>query len=132
MAECEININISNAGTRNEVRMRVVEQFALEEPGTGSGDDASKYTYYVETMQNGDRIYLRRPANLHNGFDFLVCVENQNFAREGERRRNYPKHEDIANDLNEKKTADLVMYKALYELLEKVFTCQEISETESE
>ena len=130
MPEYVLNIDISNTGTRNEVRMRVVEQFALEEAGTGSGDSASKYTYYVETMQNGDRIYLRRPANLHNGFDFLVCVENQNFAGLGERRRNYPKHEDIENDLNEKKAFDPVMYRALYELLERVYNCQEVSETE--
>ena len=60
--------------------MRVVDALAAETPGTGNGEDASKYIYYVETLNSGDRVYLQRPANLHNGFDFLVCVENANYA----------------------------------------------------
>lgn len=107
MAEYEIIHNFSNEGTRNEVRMRVVELLSTEEPGTGKGDNATRYTYYVETLQNGDRVYLRRPANLHNGFDFLVCVENHNYALPGERRRNNPKHTDLKDDLIAKKTAIL-------------------------
>ena len=87
MAKHEITCQFSNAGSRNDVRMRVVNTLASEEPGTGNGDQASKYIYYVETLSNGDRVYLQRPANLHNGFDFLVCVENANYAKEGERRR---------------------------------------------
>lgn len=50
--------------------MRVIEFFASEVPGTGRGDDAAQYIYYVETLNDGKRIYLQRPANLHNGFDF--------------------------------------------------------------
>lgn len=75
MAKHEITYNFSNSGTRNEVRMRVVEKLAEEEPGIGSGNLASKYIYYVEQLSDGNRVYLQRPANLHNGFDFLVCVE---------------------------------------------------------
>ena len=70
--------------------MRMVSVFASEAPGTGGGDSASKYIYFVETLSSGDRVYLQRPANLHNGFDFLVCVENANYAPPGKRRRNYP------------------------------------------
>ena len=40
------------------------------------GNKASHYKYYVETLSTGDRVYLQRPAYLHNGFDFLICVEN--------------------------------------------------------
>jgi hypothetical protein len=32
-----LSINISNTGTRNEVRMRVVRQFSAELPGNGRG-----------------------------------------------------------------------------------------------
>ena len=39
----------------------------------------SKYLYYVETLKSGKRIYLERPANLHNGFDFVVNVEDEIF-----------------------------------------------------
>ncbi|MDB8665978.1 hypothetical protein PNU99_09220 [Streptococcus anginosus] len=70
MSNHEITYSFSNEGTRNEVRMRVVEKFSQEEAGVGKGNDASKYKYFVETLESGDRVYLQRPANLHNGFDF--------------------------------------------------------------
>lgn len=82
--------------------MRIVNKFAEETPVTGRDDDASGYTYYVETLKNGDRVYLQRPANLYNGFDFLVCVENANYAESGKRVRNFLKHEDIEYDLMKK------------------------------
>ena len=118
----------SNSGTRNEVRMRVVNKFSEEQPGTGNGDDTSGYTYYVETLSDGNRVYLQRPANLHNGFDFLVCVENTNYAAEGERIRNYPKHTDIGEDLKKKKEEDPEKYKKLYDLLLLVFECNDVTD----
>lgn len=130
MSVNEITYFFSNEGTRNEVRMRVIDKLSQEYPGIGSGNNASKYIYYVETLNSGDRIYLQRPANLHNGFDFLVCVENANYASPGERRRNFPKHEDIGSDLNLKKTNDPVMYQRLYNLLRKVYECHDVSEAE--
>ena len=71
------------------MRMRVVDKLATEKPGIGNGDLASKYIYYVETLKDGNRVYLQRPAHLHNGFDFLVCVENTNYAEDGKGYRNY-------------------------------------------
>lgn len=101
MAEHEITRFFSNEGTRNEVRLRVVNALSLETPG--SSNETERYTYYVESLNDGNRVYLRRPANLHFGFDFLVCVENTNYAKAGERRRNYPKHDDLGADLQAKK-----------------------------
>lgn len=129
MSEHEITCNFSNEGTRNDVRMRVVEKFSEEEPGTGSGENASKYIYYVEQLKSGDRVYLKRPANLHNGFDFVVCVENVNYAEQDKRVRNYPKHDDIGKDLQDKKDENPEMYRLLYELLFKVYKCHNIDET---
>ncbi|MCD7883194.1 MAG: DNA adenine methylase [Lachnospiraceae bacterium] len=128
MARHEITWFFSNEGSRNEVRMRVVNILATENPGTGSGDDASKYIYYVETLKSGDRVYLQRPANLHNGFDFLVCVENANYATAGERRRNYPKHDDFGTDLQKKKEENPEMYAALYGLLRMVYECHDVTD----
>jgi len=132
MAEHNITYFFSNEGTRNEVRMRVIDKLAMEEPGIGSGDDASKYIYFVEQLKSGDRVYLQRPANLHNGFDFLVCVENINYAAPGQRRRNYPKHEDLGNDLQLKKEENPLMYDRLYDLLKKVFDCHDVLDEEME
>lgn len=126
----EITHSFSNKGTRQDVRMRVVNQLSLETPGTGNGSNASKYIYYVETLNSGDRIYLLRPANLHNGFDFLVCVENTNYEAEGKRRRNYPKHSDIAADLQQKKQENPQMYQRLYDVLLKTYNCNDIDNEE--
>ena len=130
MSRYEIIHSFSNEGTRNEVRMRVVHFLESELPGTGKDEAATHYTYYVETLSNGDRVYLQRPANLYNGFDFLVCVENANYAKTGKRKRNYPKHSDFADDLELKKASDPVMYKSLWLLIKKVFECHDVSEEE--
>jgi len=126
MAEYSITRFFSNEGTRNEVRMRVVAAFAEELPGTGRNEDASRYTYYVETLSDGNRIFLRRPANLHNGFDFLVCVENYNFNENGLPRRNNPKHTDIIKDLQLKKDTQPTLYRRLFDLIEQVYLCHEL------
>ncbi len=128
MARHEISHFFSNEGTRNEIRMRVIDELSKEEPGTGRDDLASRYVYYVETLSNGDRVYLQRPANLYNGFDFLVCVENANYAPSGKRRRNFPKHEDINADLVKKKEENPEMYGRLYDLLKSVYECHDVSE----
>lgn len=115
-------------GERNTIRMRLVHLFAKEKPGTGKKDLASRYIYFVETLQNGSRIYLQRPANLHNGFDFLICIENYNFSAPGQRIRNYPKHKDIIDDLKSKKSENSKIYRELYSILKRVYNCQEILE----
>ncbi len=128
MSEHIITKEFSNEGTRNEVRMRVIEELSFEQPGTI--DEAERYTYFVETLNDGNRVYLRRPANLHNGFDFLVCVENTNYAEPGKRKRNYPKHDDIHKDLLLKRNEDTIMYAKLYKLIKKVFQCKNVEENE--
>ena len=130
MALHKITQFFSNEGTRNDVRMRVVNVLSTEDPGTGTSDNASKYTYYVETLSSGDRVYLQRPANLHNGFDFLVCVENANYAEPGKRRRNFPKHDDFGVDLQTKKVTVPKMYRKLYALLERIYECHDVSDEE--
>ena len=129
MAEYNTTCNFSNLGTPNEVRMRVVEKFSQEAKGRGKQNLASRYTYYVETLSDGNRIYLRRPAFLHNGFDFLVCVENVNFSTSG-RKRNAPKHQDILNDLIAKKNTEPTLYSTLYTYIKKIYQCQEITDAQ--
>lgn len=129
MSEYKIDCySFSNGGSRNEVRMRLVEILSKERPGTA--DDTSRYTYFVEKLKDGNRIFLRRPANLHYGFDFIVCVENTNYAMPGKRRRNFPKHDDITADLEIKKKENPIEYKHLYDLLEKVYKCHDIDDHE--
>ena len=128
MSEHKISRLFSNEGTRDEVRLRVIHEFFKEKPGTMT--EVERYTYYVETCSDGNRVYLRRPANLHNGFDFLVCVENTNYASPGKRRRNYPKHDDIGADLQAKMEDDPQMYQKLYHLIQRVYECHDVTDEE--
>lgn len=123
-------MEISNEGTRNDVRMRVVNQLSNEEAGTGNEDKVSRYIYYVETLRNGNRVFLRRPAHLYYGFDFIVCVEGVNYNPSGVRSRNFPSHKDFATDLAYKKAENPEMYRKLYVLLKKVFECHDVKEAE--
>ena len=125
MTEYNVDLELPNYGTRNELRMKLVQIFATEVPGIGKGELASRYTYYVETLNDSNRIYLRRPANLHNGFDFLVCVENINFNPNGKRKRNYPTHNDIWEDLRNKNLEKPQQYLTLHNSLETIYNCQE-------
>ena len=125
-----ISMFFSNEGTRNEVRMRVVNYFSNEMPGTGKKELASHYIYYVETLSNGDRVYLQRPANLHNGFDFLICVEGVDYSLPGARYRCAPKHEDITRDYNAKKLENPREYARLYGLAQRIFNCHDVSDAE--
>ena len=109
--------------------MTVVKELSKEKPGKGKDDLASRYTYYVETLSDGNRVFLRRPAYLHNGFDFVVCVENQNFNPSG-RIRNYPKHDDIIDDLKLNKAENELQYQKLFVVLESVYNCKEIHQEE--
>lgn len=132
MPKYEITRFFSNSGTRKEVRDRVIEAFQAEEPGTGKGECASKYIYFVETLSSGDRVYLQRPANLHNGFDFIVCVENANYALLGNKCRNFPKHTELCTDLQKKKEESGEVYTRLYNLLKRIFDCEDVSDDEME
>lgn len=127
MSEYSVTCNFSNLGTPNEVRMRVVNKFSKEEKGSGKNDLASRYTYYVETLSDGNRIYLRRPAYLHNGFDFCVCVENTNFSI-SRRKRQAPSHDDIIDDLKIKRANEPEVYKEIYSFIQKIYNCQEVSD----
>lgn len=119
----------SNEGTRQEVRNRIIDTFEQEPPGCGTGDDCSKTIYYVETLKNGDRVFLCRPAALNKGFDFLIRVENTDFGHRGG-FKNVPSHKDISADLELKKAEDPEGYKKLYGLLKKVFECHDLSDEE--
>lgn len=125
MPEFAIDYKLNVYGDRNKVRMSVVNELSKEEPGKGKDELASRYTYYVETLSDGNKIFLRRADFRHNGFDFVICVENFNFSTKG-RKRNYPKHEDIIEDLKSKKAEDESKYMKLISVLEDVYNCKDI------
>lgn len=123
----EKHLDISNIGSRKRIRERVVYEFLEEEPGSGSGDLSSKYRYHVETLEDGKRIVLTRPAYLNKGFDFVVRVEGINFNTKGARLRDNPNHPDIIEDLVRKRAENPKLYGELFGLIQKVHACEEVT-----
>jgi len=124
MPSHKTTIQIDGSLPRRELRRKVVDQFLKEDPGTGTGDNTSRYTYYVEKLQDGSRIYLTRPAYLKKGFDFRISVEGKVFLT----GRDYPKHDDIFEDLEKKKQENPTLYKKLHKAMIRIWNCEEPSE----
>lgn len=124
MPSHKLTITIDGSLPRRELRRKVVEQFLLEEAGTGTGDKTSRYTYYVEKLQDGHRIYLTRPAYLKKGFDFLIHVEGKVFMT----GKDFPKHNDIFEDLKKKREENPTLFKRLHEAMTRVYNSQDPEE----
>lgn len=123
-----ITLELSNSIGRREIRKFLINEFLKEEPGKGTGDLASKYTYYVEELSNGNRIYLTRPAGRNNGMDFIINVQGIYFlSRSGKRRLKSPAHHNIETDLIKKKSESPRKYKKLYNLICKIYNCDNIN-----
>jgi len=115
-----LEINITGS-SRNELRRKVIDEFFKENAGTGTDNKTSRYTYYVEKLGDGSRIYLTRPAYLKKGFDFLIRVEGKTFQN----GKDNPSHDDIFKDLKRKKRENPRLYNRLHEAMTRVHNCEE-------
>lgn len=106
--------------TRQEFRKRLVLEFLAEEPGKGTGKDATGYCYHVEKISDGRRIYLKRPTILNKGFDFEIWVER--FEREEDGR---PSHEVILADLEKKHQTQPGVARSFYDAIYSVYDTEE-------
>ena len=104
-----------NASSREEYHRQLTMLLLEEEHGTS--EEWNYYDYYVETGENGKKIYLHRPAYKNKGMDFEVRVEDYQF-RYGKYGNvissgNRPSHSEIWNDVHEKVVEIRVMGKSL-------------------
>ena len=113
---------------RKSIRKQLVETFLEEEPGTGTGENCSVYRYYVETLQEGNRVYLKRPARLNKGFDFEVNVENTLFGTT--RRTQLPSHASIHKDLLLKSSENADEFSKMGALIDRVYNCEKVDDSE--
>ncbi|MGD0597642.1 MAG: DNA adenine methylase [Sedimentisphaerales bacterium] len=124
--EIDLTIKLDNiAGNhekdRNSLRVLLLDNLVKEKAGTGNKEKTSNYHYNVETLTGGNRIYLTRPVWLNKGFDFIIHVEGYKFLN----GKDNPQHNDIANDLKEKKQKDSISYQRLLKLIDLVFLCND-------
>ena len=105
--EHQIQLNTSEIVGRQELLQFLYNTFANEQAGTP--EDVSRYSYYVETLEDNTHIYLRRPAPLNNGIDFTVNSDGHLFLV-GKRRMHNPSHSNIYSMLESKRQENEALY----------------------
>ena len=125
----EIKLYNFNFSSRKEWRKSLILEFLKEEAGTGKGELASRYRYYVEILKNGEKIYLNRPATLNYGMDFTVHLENTQFRLQGP-ARDMPSHSNIIDDLKQKQLKNFCEYEKVKKILNKLYNCEFVNEEE--
>lgn len=120
-------IDITDCHSRKDIRSKLISTFLEEEPGEGTKDKASKYVYFVETLSDGRRVFLSRPAILNKGMDFIVNVENYRFySNKLNKNGKYsklpaPAHHNILSDLSIKKRENALEYRKLKSEIMNIF-----------
>ena len=107
---------------RAQLRQEVIQEFLKEMPGFGKGNETSRYEYNIKIIGKY-RIYLKRPAQFNNGFDFTLNVEGINFNPNG-RYTTRPTHQNIIDDLFNKKNENYIEYIKLFREIENIFYCK--------
>ena len=108
------------ANNRADVRNELVSLFLQEQPGTGTGANASRYRYTVETFNNYS-IVLNRPAGLNKGFDFTVNIDGLKFKKQI--TYSTPSHPDIINILQSVKNANPIQYQNIVLEIRNIYNC---------
>jgi hypothetical protein len=120
-------INHPFSNDRAELRKEIINIFLFEKPGTGKDELTSRYKYITKIVGAHD-IYLSRPAQFNNGFDFTLNVSNINFNPDG-RATTRPTHQNIFDDLELKKEANTKLYTELKAQIDKIYKCEEPTQT---
>ncbi|MFA7075001.1 MAG: hypothetical protein WC234_07455, partial [Endomicrobiaceae bacterium] len=116
------------------VRNYLIQEFLKEKPGTGNQESA--YRYDVETLSNGDKIFLERPAHLNKGMDFVIKVDNNIFPHASyyKKRQKWiwknieaPSHKSIFIDLYYKKIENSQVYQNLFLEIENIYNLKNYS-----
>ena len=115
-------------GDRISMRENLIQTFLRENPGTGIGDNASRYHYNVERFGNYG-IFLKRPTQLNKGFDFTVNIDGLFFKKN--RRYSNPSHQDIIAALTDCKNNFPRIYPSIAQKLQQIYNCEAISLTPS-
>ena len=111
-----LNIYVDNINNRVVLRAHILNQWITENPN-------SKYRYFVETLANGNRIYLERPGRLNKGCDFVIFIENHITFNNGNDKP--PRHDFITQDLTIKKqNLTLVEWNLLLQAIQSIYNCE--------
>ena len=127
---------IKFSNDRAKLRKEAIKIFLNENPGTGKGNKTSRYKYIIKNLDDNRSIYLSRPANFNNGFDFTLNVSDTNF-NDGvlndkgslKRKSTRPTHENILKELKNKKNENLKLYKLFIQQIDLIYSCKDPIQT---
>jgi hypothetical protein len=110
------------SNSRAELRKVIVNAFLDEKKGYWKEKTqvVTRYKYFVETLKEGNRIYLLRPTFLNKGIDFQVWIEK--FDGDKDKR---PSHATIIEDVKAKLKENPTQKKALMAVIERVWNCED-------
>ena len=106
---------------RAQLRSELINLFLKEKPGTGKGELTSKYIYIVKSFSSND-VFLKRPAQFNNGFDFTLNVSDINFNPAG-RATTRPTHGNILDDLELKRGENDKLFNKLMKEVDNIYNC---------
>lgn len=124
MAHFALTLSVKE-NTRAEQRRRVVETWLAERPGTTA--ERHTYRYDVETLSNGRKIYIKRPARLNKGMDFVIYCEGwlKNKTNPNDKPPSFRHLLDaITTFANPSGSRDLVRLTAIHDGLRRVWQCE--------
>ncbi len=109
----EISFTLPALENKADIRKFILEKWIEEDPEI-------EYRYFVETFDDGSRLYLERPAQLNKGCDFVIYLEN--FLTFNNGNDKWPKHSDLLAEITTKKeTLDSTHWNELKAALESVY-----------
>ncbi len=107
---------IDTINNKTVIRNFLLNQWIIEAPNT-------KYRYFVESLGNGNSIYLERPGRLNKGCDFIIFIENHILFNNGNDKP--PRHDFITDDLVIKKQhLTPAQWPLLLQAIESIYNCQ--------
>lgn len=113
---------------RAQMRLDLISRFMTEQPGSGTGDLATRYTYNVESLGGNYTVYLKRPTRLNKGFDFTVNISGLSFMKN--RRYSHPEHDDIIKALSECKNNFSAVYQnKIKPKIQDIYDCKKVNLT---
>ncbi len=110
---------VLTARDRRGIREQVVGYWLAEE--SGSVSVCHRYRYWVESLSDGSRIYLERPARLNKGIDFVIYCERFLYWRNGNDRP--PGHGDLLRELRDLSTLSQEHRREIRESLRAIWDC---------
>ena len=119
----EYNIDFElRLNSREELMKKAVETFISEKPGYWKDGKkyVTRYKYFVEKLEDGRRIYLKRPTFLNKGIDFQVWVEKFDGGEDGR-----PSHQNIFKDIKLKNNENPKNTQKLLMMIDRIWNCEE-------